>query len=137
MNKFRQEHLNQQCFKDFLRVFLDSGADIRVGMQEWWEIVFGKVHWYDKLFVLSEMAVPFCDNTCMCGECEPLFCQSLDPNIAAVVIPCPSIHIFSCNLEGKGNVLALLLECPYLVLADVVFYIDKMAVQNHGDVSQA
>jgi hypothetical protein len=42
----------------------------------------------------------------------------------------PPIYVFTSNLGGKDIVLAILLECPHLVLTNVIVFVDPMTVQD-------
>jgi hypothetical protein len=79
------------------------------------------------------MKAPFlCQNSCRCVR-QPLACFRIlvfgSHHFSSVYKSIESCFPHNI-LEGKVNVLVLLLACPYLVLVDVVLYqVDTISVQ--------
>ena len=69
MNIFRK-HFDGKGIQVFFAISFNVHADVRVGMQERWQIL-GVLSQLE-FAVFSEIAVPLGDDVCMCGKCESL-----------------------------------------------------------------
>jgi len=65
-----QKHFDGKGIQVFFAISLNVHSDVRVGMQEGWQIL--GVHSQLEFAVFSEIAVLLGDDVCMCGKCESL-----------------------------------------------------------------